>query len=74
MEKLSLNNNYIIDQDNKNKNNKSMNKTHKKCESINYNDLTMEIIEEKNEIKEEEKSNKENNKCNVKLILSETKM
>ena len=42
-----------------------VNKTHKKCESINYNDLTMEIIEEKNEIKEEEKSNKENNKCNV---------
>ena len=30
MEKLSLNNNYIIDQDNRNKNNKSMNKTHKK--------------------------------------------
>ena len=49
----------------KNSENIKANKTHKKGENINYNNLTMEIIEEKNEIKEEEKSNKEENKSKV---------
>ena len=49
MEKLSLNNNYIIDQDNRNKNNKSMNKTHKKSLT---NSITLRTLH-KNKINNE---------------------